>query len=65
MKSSSRVPAPVTPRPPRRCVAKRLNQMGVDAFVLKYRTIYVDSNTPAAGRGGGSHHRSASGSECA
>src|SRR6476646_10466625 len=22
-------------------VAKRLNQMGVDAFVLKYRTIYV------------------------
>jgi len=23
-------------------VAKRLNQMGVDAFVLKYRTIYVD-----------------------
>jgi len=30
-------------------VAKRLNQMGVDAFVLKYRTIYVDA--PAAGRG--------------
>jgi acetyl esterase/lipase len=31
-------------------VAKRLNQMGVDAFVLKYRTIYVD--VPAsAGRG--------------
>ena len=23
-------------------VARRLNQMGVDAFVLKYRTIYVD-----------------------
>ena len=34
-------------------VAKRLNQMGVDAFVLKYRTIYVDPNAPpaAAGRG--------------
>jgi acetyl esterase/lipase len=34
-------------------VAKRLNQMGVDAFVLKYRTIYVDPDaTPgAAGRG--------------
>ena len=31
-------------------VAKRLNQMGVDAFVLKYRTIYVDSPA-AAGRG--------------
>ena len=30
-------------------VAKRLNQMGVDAFVLKYRTIYVDSNAPARG----------------
>jgi len=31
-------------------VAKRLNQMGVDAFVLKYRTTYVDQ--PAtAGRG--------------
>jgi len=31
-------------------VAKRLNQMGVDAFVLKYRTVYVDA--PAAtGRG--------------
>ncbi len=24
-------------------VAKRLNEMGVDAFVLKYRTIYVDA----------------------
>jgi acetyl esterase/lipase len=33
-------------------VAKRLNQMGVDAFVLKYRTTYVDSNS-AAGRGSG------------
>ena len=34
-------------------VAKRLNQMGVDAFVLKYRTIYVDAGAPpaAAGRG--------------
>lgn len=32
-------------------VAKRLNQMGVDAFVLKYRTIYVDPSAPTAGRG--------------
>src|ERR1019366_7795670 len=36
-------------------VAKRLNQMGVDAFVLKYRTTYVDPAAPpaaaAAGRG--------------
>ena len=34
-------------------VAKRLNQMGVDAFVLKYRTTYVAPNAPpaAAGRG--------------
>lgn len=32
-------------------VAKRLNQMGVDAFVLKYRTIYVDPAAPAPGRG--------------
>jgi acetyl esterase/lipase len=32
-------------------VARRLNQMGVDAFVLKYRTTYVDSSAPAAGRG--------------
>lgn len=34
-------------------VARRLNQMGVDAFVLKYRTIYVDPEAPpaAAGRG--------------
>ena len=32
-------------------VAKRLNQMGVDAFVLKYRTIYVGADAPAPGRG--------------
>ncbi|HXK05808.1 MAG TPA: dienelactone hydrolase family protein [Verrucomicrobiae bacterium] len=32
-------------------VANRLNQMGVDAFVLKYRTIYVGADAPAAGRG--------------
>jgi dienelactone hydrolase len=34
-------------------VAKRLNQMGVDAFVLKYRTTYVDPDAPpaVAGRG--------------
>lgn len=32
-------------------VAKRLNQVGVDAFVLKYRTIYVDPAAPAPGRG--------------
>ena len=34
-------------------VAKRLNQMGVDAFVLKYRTTYVVPDAPpaAAGRG--------------
>jgi acetyl esterase/lipase len=34
-------------------VAKRLNQMGVDAFVLKYRTTYVNPDAPpaAAGRG--------------
>jgi acetyl esterase/lipase len=32
-------------------VAKRLNRMGVDAFVLKYRTIYVGPDAPAAGRG--------------
>lgn len=33
-------------------VAKRLNQMGVDAFVLKYRTIYVGAHGSApAGRG--------------
>ena len=35
-------------------VAQRLNQMGVDAFVLKYRTTYVDPDAPpaaAAGRG--------------
>jgi acetyl esterase/lipase len=28
-------------------VAKRLNQMGVDAFVLKYRTTWVDPAVPA------------------
>src|SRR5665213_1621624 len=28
-------------------VAKRLNQMGIDAFVLKYRTIYVAPAAPA------------------
>lgn len=28
-------------------VAKRMNQMGVDAFVLKYRTIYVDAHAPS------------------
>src|SRR5215467_3594294 len=27
-------------------VAKRLNQMGVDAFVLKYRTTYVGEGAP-------------------
>jgi acetyl esterase/lipase len=34
-------------------VAKRLNQMGVEAFVLKYRTTYVGSDAApaAAGRG--------------
>jgi acetyl esterase/lipase len=34
-------------------VAKRLNEMGVDAFVLKYRTTYVEPNAQpaAAGRG--------------
>jgi acetyl esterase/lipase len=34
-------------------VAKRLNEIGVDAFVLKYRTTYVnpDAPTAAAGRG--------------
>ena len=34
-------------------VAKRLNQMGVDAFVLKYRTTYVDPAAPAASAGRG------------
>jgi acetyl esterase/lipase len=34
-------------------VAKRLNQMGVDAFVLKYRTTYVEPNAPTAGAGRG------------
>ena len=34
-------------------VAKRLNQMGVDAFVLKYRTTYVDAGAPSAAAGRG------------
>jgi len=34
-------------------VAKRLNEMGVDAFVLKYRTTYVDPDAPPAGAGRG------------
>jgi len=34
-------------------VAKRLNQMGVDAFVLKYRTTYVDPNAQSAATGRG------------
>jgi acetyl esterase/lipase len=29
-------------------VARRLNRMGVDAFVLKYRTIHIDPDAPAA-----------------
>jgi acetyl esterase/lipase len=33
-------------------VAKRLNQMGVDTFVLKYRTTYVDPHAPPAGAAG-------------
>ena len=32
-------------------VAQRLNRIGVDAFVLKYRTIYVGADAPPAGRG--------------
>src|SRR5215470_9917952 len=34
-------------------VARRLNQMGVDAFVLKYRTIYVDADGQSAAPGRG------------
>jgi len=34
-------------------VARRLNRMGVDAFVLKYRTIYVDPDAPPAEAGRG------------
>jgi acetyl esterase/lipase len=34
-------------------IAKRLNQMGVDAFVLKYRTIHVDPDAPPTGAGRG------------
>jgi acetyl esterase/lipase len=33
-------------------VARRLNQMGVDAFVLKYRTTYVNPNPPPAAAAG-------------
>jgi acetyl esterase/lipase len=34
-------------------IARRLNQMGVEAFVLKYRTIYIDASgqPSASGRG--------------
>ncbi len=34
-------------------VARSLNQMGVDAFVLKYRTAYVDPAVPHAPSNGG------------
>jgi dienelactone hydrolase len=34
-------------------VARRMNQMGVDAFVLKYRTTYVDPDAPNAPAGRG------------
>ena len=34
-------------------VAKRLNRMGVDAFVLKYRTTYVEPNQPPVSNGRG------------
>ncbi len=34
-------------------VARRMNQMGVDAFVLKYRTTYVDPKAPAGAGGRG------------
>jgi acetyl esterase/lipase len=34
-------------------VAKRLNKMGVDAFVLKYRTTYMDASAPSAAAGRG------------
>ncbi len=34
-------------------VAKRLNRMGVDAFVLKYRTTYIDPGAPPASPGSG------------
>jgi acetyl esterase/lipase len=30
-------------------IAKRLNEMGVDAFVLKYRLRFTDPNAPARG----------------
>jgi len=32
-------------------IAKRLNDVGVEAFVLKYRLTYTNPNTQAAGRG--------------
>ena len=35
-------------------VAKRLNQVGVDSFVLKYRTTYVDASAAPAAAGSGS-----------
>ena len=33
-------------------VAKRMNQEGVDAFILKYRLTYTDPNAPAQAAGG-------------
>lgn len=33
-------------------IAKRFNEMGVDAFVLKYRLSYTDPNKPAGGPAG-------------
>lgn len=49
-------------------VAKRLNQMGVDAFVLKYRTTYVDpagraGAPPAAGPQAGQNVRELAGAD--
>jgi acetyl esterase/lipase len=34
-------------------VAQRFNRMGIDAFVLKYRTIYLDADGKAAAAGSG------------
>jgi len=34
-------------------VAQRFNRMGIDAFVLKYRTIYLDADGKAAAAGAG------------
>ncbi len=34
-------------------VAQRFNRMGIDAFVLKYRTTYVDADGKAAAAGSG------------